>query len=194
MRVIAGTVKGFTLQGPPSRATRPMSGKIRQALFSSLASLGIDPVRVLDLYAGTGSIGIEALSRGADWCDFVDHSAAACAVIRKNLDHTRFSGSSQVHQIAVPSFLSRQTGSWDLVIIDPPYADPAILATLQHFADSPLLESDGVVVIGHSPRVDLPDLIGQLVRIKNRCHGDSCFSIYERQQSSPPSPAVLEES
>ena len=97
MRVISGSARGHRLKGPPSTLTRPMADKIREALFSSLASIGAEPSRVLDLYAGTGSIGIEALSRGAEHVDFVDQQKAACAVVRENLEHTRFTGQATVH-------------------------------------------------------------------------------------------------
>ncbi|MEA2527415.1 MAG: rRNA (guanine966-N2)-methyltransferase [Thermomicrobiales bacterium] len=179
MRVIAGEAKGHILKGPPSTATRPMTDKIRQALFNMLASLGIEPERVLDLYAGTGSIGIEALSRGATWADFVDQSAAACAVVRANLTHTKYRDASHVHQLPVAAFLKRDEAPYDLIILDPPYADPEIVATLNRVAESRLIQSGTIVVVGHWPRITLPDQLGRLTRLRLRCHGDSCFSIYE---------------
>lgn len=179
MRVIAGEAKGHTLKGPPSPATRPMTDKIRQALFSTLGSLGVEPDRVLDLYAGTGSIGIEALSRGATWADFVEQSAAACTVIRANLAHTKYRDVSRVHQMPVTAFLNREEPPYDLLIMDPPYADPEIVATLTRVADSRLVQSGTIVVVGHWPRITLPDHVGRLTRLRFRCHGDSCFSIYE---------------
>lgn len=184
MRVIAGKAKGHLLKGPPSPATRPMTDKIRQALFSTLASLGVEPERVLDLYAGTGSIGIEALSRGATWADFVEQSAAACKVIRANLAHTKFAHVSRVHQLPVQVFLNRDEEPYDLVILDPPYADPEIVPVLERLAGSRLVQSGTIVVVGHSPRVMLPDELGRLHRLRLRCHGDSCFSIYEVDSAS----------
>src|SRR4030043_1701035 len=96
MRVIAGRAKGHRLAGPPSRATRPTSDLVRGAIFSALASLGADLSRVLDLYAGSGALGIEALSRGASWCDFVDRDRAACATIRQNLTLAGFQERARV--------------------------------------------------------------------------------------------------
>lgn len=179
MRVIAGEAKGHNLKGPPSTATRPMTDKIRQSLFNMLASLGVQPDRVLDLYAGTGSIGIEALSRGATWADFVDQNAAACVIIRANLVHTKYRDVSQVHQMPVTAYLNRREQPYDLVILDPPYADPEIIPTLNRVAESSLVQSGSIVVVGHSPRVTLPDETGRLIRLRHRCHGDSCLSIYE---------------
>lgn len=180
MRVIAGEAKGFHLKGPPSRGTRPMADKIKGALFSMLGSLGVEPGRVLDLYAGTGSLGIEALSRGADWADFVEQNAAAAAVVRANLAHTKFADAAEVFQMPVAAFLASHRGPpYELIILDPPYADPEIVPTLARVAASPLVQSNTVVAIGHSPRVALPERAGRLVRLRERCHGDSCFSIYE---------------
>jgi 16S rRNA (guanine966-N2)-methyltransferase len=156
-----------------------MADKIRGALFSMLASLGVAPDRVLDLYSGTGAIGIEALSRGATHVDFVEHSPNACAVIRANLAHTKFTDRAQVHQTKVGLFLDRREPAYDLVILDPPYADPEIPTTLARVAASPMVQSGTIVAIGHSPRVSLPDELGRMSRLKERCHGDSCVSVYE---------------
>lgn len=179
MRVTTGSAKGRNLKGPPSIGTRPMSDKIRQAVFSVLASLGIAPDRVLDLYAGTGAIGIEALSRGATHTDFVEMTAPAASVIRENLERTHLSAQGTIHRQSVQSYLHRKTQPYDLVILDPPYADPAIPDTLRQLSESTLVQSGTVVVLGHWPRLELPDTIGQLELLKRRCHGDSCFSIFE---------------
>lgn len=156
-----------------------MADKIKGSLFSMLASLDVVPDRVLDLYAGTGSVGIEALSRGAEHADFVEQNNAAAAVVRANLTRTRFSDVARVHQLPVASFLGRAELPYDLVIMDPPYADPEIVATLIRVAESGLVQSGSIIAIGHSPRVSLPEQEGNLLRLRERCHGDSCVSIYE---------------
>ncbi len=179
MRVISGSAKGRTLKGPPSHATRPMADKIKGALFNSLASLGVEPDVVLDLYAGTGSIGIEALSRGATRADFVERTRDACQVIRDNLASTGFAGMGTVHQVPVKTFIGGARTAYDFVIMDPPYADPDIISTLDAVGAAPLVDYGSIVVIGHSPRVELPDRLGRLDRLRLRCHGDSCFSIYD---------------
>jgi 16S rRNA (guanine966-N2)-methyltransferase len=185
MRVIAGERRGFQLKGPAGKFTRPMADKIKGALFSMLASLGVTPVRVLDLYAGTGGIGIEALSRGAEWADFVEQNGAAAAVVRGNIAYTRYADVARVHQESVATFVGRAERNpasivpYDLIIMDPPYADPALVSTLERVGRSPLVESATILAIGHSPRVTLPERAGRLVRLRERCHGDSCFSIYE---------------
>lgn len=179
MRIISGSARGRKLKGPPSHATRPMTDKLKGAVFNSLASLGVEPDSVLDLYAGTGAIGIEAISRGASRADFVDLGREPCAVIRDNLRTTGFDTVSRVHQVSVPAFIERAREPYDLIVMDPPYADPDIIPILEKLADSRLVQSGTVIVLGHSKRVVTPDRVGHLDALRQRCHGDTCFSIYE---------------
>ena len=180
MRVVSGIARGHRLKAPEGMRTRPMADKIKEALFSVLMSLGVEPVRVLDLYAGSGAVGIEALSRSAEWADFVEQRADACAVIRDNLRHTKLDESAAVHQVSVESFLNRVSDEpYDFVIVDPPYADPEIINTLQRLGRSALVAPGTIVAIGHSPRVNLPPAMPPLEQLRQRCHGDSCFAVYE---------------
>lgn len=180
MRVISGVARGHRLKAPEGMRTRPMADKIKEALFSVLMSLEIEPTRVLDLYAGSGAVGIEALSRSAEWADFVEQRADAVAVIRDNLRHTKLAESAAVHQVSVESYLNRAPDEpYDFVIMDPPYADPEIINNLQRLGRSALVVPGTIVVIGHSPRVVLPPAMPPLQQLRQRCHGDSCFAIYE---------------
>ena len=106
-------------------------------------------------------------------------SLLAAAVIRENLERTQLSDLGFVHRQSVQSYLHRKTAPYDLVILDPPYADAAIPDTLRQLSESALVQSGSVVVLGHWPRLELPDRIGTLQLLKRRCHGDSCFSILE---------------
>jgi 16S rRNA (guanine966-N2)-methyltransferase len=122
MRVIAGRAKGMRL-GPVPAGVRPMSDRAREGLFSSLV-LEVPDARVLDLYAGTGAMGIEALSRGADHAVFVDRSVEASAAIKDNLDRTRLADRATVVTRDVAAFVAQApptTGPFDLVLLDPPY-------------------------------------------------------------------------
>ncbi|HWV36424.1 MAG TPA: 16S rRNA (guanine(966)-N(2))-methyltransferase RsmD [Thermomicrobiales bacterium] len=179
MRVISGTARGRQLKGPPSFATRPMTDKVKGALFNTLMSLGVEPDRVLDLYAGTGAIGIEALSRGASHATFVDKGREQCATIRANLAMTGFTDRADVRQVGVANFIQAAREPYDFIMLDPPYADPEIMAILGQIAESHLVQSGTIVVLGHSERVDAPETLGPLERIRFKRHGDSCFSIYE---------------
>jgi 16S rRNA (guanine(966)-N(2))-methyltransferase RsmD len=186
MRVITGTAKGRRLKAPKGLGTRPMIERVKEALFSVLEGYGAIHGRVLDLYAGTGSVGIEALSRGAEWADFVEQKAHVCGIIKENLEHTQLSARAKVFCMPVGRFLStaRPEEKYAIIVMDPPYADPAIEETIRSAAASGLLDDDGVLVVGHSPRVELADAYEGLSRLKFRRLGDSCFSIYEPRAAS----------
>jgi 16S rRNA (guanine966-N2)-methyltransferase len=180
MRVVSGSARGRKLRAPKSSGvTRPMADKIKEALFSVLASLGVEPDRVLDLYAGSGSVGIEALSRGASWCDFVDRDSHAVRAIRENLEHVGFADMGRIHQLPVMTMLRSVRQPYDLIIFDPPYADPELISTLEAVSSSQAVEDGSIIAVGHSPRVEMPDRIGNLTKLRGRCHGDSCFSVFD---------------
>ncbi|HEX9370801.1 MAG TPA: 16S rRNA (guanine(966)-N(2))-methyltransferase RsmD [Roseiflexaceae bacterium] len=181
MRVITGSAKGHRLKAPKGMTTRPMLDRVKEALFSVLEGYGPIRGRVLDLYAGTGSLGIECLSRGAAWADFVEQRAHVCKIIRENLEHTHFDARARVHQMPVGRYLAaaRPAEKYDIIVMDPPYADPAIEDTIRAVSASGLLADDGLLIVGHSPRVPLADSYDLIRRRKFRRLGDSCFSIYE---------------
>ncbi len=190
MRVIAGEAKGHRLKAPKGMLTRPMADKIKGAVFSMLASLGIESDRVLDLYAGSGAVGIEFLSRGATRLDAVEQRPDAVAVIHENLAHTKFTANAQVYKTTVQAFLTRpEIGPYDTVMMDPPYADPQIMAMMDLVAsrapDRGILPGTALV-IGHSPRVTLPVQVRGFGLLRKRCHGDSCFSVYQEGHITEP--------
>ena len=119
MRVVAGSAKGTRLAPVPA-GTRPLSDRAREGLFSSLGP-AVEDARVLDLYAGTGALGIEALSRGAARALFVDSAPAAARIIAENLRRTRLAGRGEVRRLDVLRALRQQLGQFDLVLADPPY-------------------------------------------------------------------------
>jgi 16S rRNA (guanine(966)-N(2))-methyltransferase RsmD len=178
MRVITGKAKGHKLKAPKGLSTRPMLDRVKESLFSVLEGFGPIRGRVLDLYAGTGSLGIECLSRGASSADFVEQSAHVCTIIADNLRHTKLDGVGRVHCMPVERYLAvhRGTGHYDILIMDPPYADPHIEQTIELAAA--LGHPESLLIVGHSPRVVLADTYPQLQRVKFRHIGDSCFSIY----------------
>ncbi|RRR67271.1 MAG: 16S rRNA (guanine(966)-N(2))-methyltransferase RsmD [Candidatus Viridilinea halotolerans] len=181
MRVITGRAKGHKLKAPKGLGTRPMLDRVKESLFSVLEGYGRIRGQVLDLYAGTGSLGIEFLSRGAERADFVEQSAHVCTIIQANLAHTRLAEYGRVHTLPVERFLTGQRGArrYDYVMMDPPYADPQIEATLGLVATTAVGKPSGLAIVGHSPRVVLADNYPGLQRIKFRRLGDCCFSIYE---------------
>lgn len=182
MRVITGQAKGHKLQAPKGLSTRPMLDRVKESLFSILEGYGPIDGRVLDLYAGTGQLGIECLSRGATGADFVEQNAHVCKIIANNLRHTRLSERGRIYQMPVERFLRSYHGpeTYAIIVMDPPYADPHIEATIALIGSLPLSSPGGLLVVGYSPRVTLADQYPGLERIKFRRLGDSCFSIYER--------------
>lgn len=185
MRVIAGTARGRRLKGPPARGrggqtgARPSSDLMRGAIFSALASLDADMSRVLDVYAGSGALGIEALSRGAGWCDFVESDPATCAVIRENLRLTGFENQASVHCVTAERARTRLQEPYTMILADPPYADRAAMVTLAAICSAGLLEpSTGILVLEHSARAEPGASIGPLELVNSRRHGDSAVSIY----------------
>src|SRR5690349_1359827 len=122
MRVITGSAKGHKLKGPPDLGTRPMLDRVKESLFQILSGYGVIGGRALDLFAGTGSLGIELLSRGADWCDFVEQRREVCAIIRENLRHTKLADRARVHHMAVDRFIAAGAGEpYAIIVMDPPY-------------------------------------------------------------------------
>ena len=129
MRVIAGSAKGRRLVVPAGAATRPATDRLRESIFGTLGDRCIDAT-VLDLFAGSGALGIEALSRGGMHATFVERDAAAIAALRRNAETSGFGDRSTIARGDVASYLRLATGSFDLVFCDPPYADAELLAIL----------------------------------------------------------------
>jgi 16S rRNA (guanine(966)-N(2))-methyltransferase RsmD len=179
MRVITGSAKGHHLKGPRGNGTRPMLDSVKESLFSILYGHGAIHGRMLDLYAGTGSIGIEGLSRGMEWCDFVEQKSAECQVIKENLTHTKLIARAKVYQQPVARFLQQHSGMrYDLVMMDPPYADPHIHDTLADIAARDMLQHDGILIIGHSIHVEFTESYAALNRCDFRQFGGSCITLF----------------
>ncbi|MBA3944624.1 MAG: 16S rRNA (guanine(966)-N(2))-methyltransferase RsmD [Herpetosiphonaceae bacterium] len=180
MRVITGTAKGHHLKGPPDMGTRPMLDRVKESLFAILEGYEVITGRALDLFAGTGSLGIELLSRGATWCDFVEQRRDVCQVIRENIKHTKLDHLARVHQLPVERYVEHPpVEPYAIIMLDPPYASPTIEPTIQSIADSRLVRDGTIVVVGHWPRLQLQIQYGQLDQLTSRRIGDSSFSIYE---------------
>lgn len=187
MRVISGRARGRRLKYPDNEAlTRPMKDIIKEALFSSLGSLGVYPERILDLYAGSGSIGIEALSRSGSWADFVDRDRRACQTIKENLQSVGFEDEAAIHQMPIETFVAQVREPYDFIIVDPPYANPDIIETLASIDRSRAVEDGTIIILGHWPKLETPDRIGRLALLRRRCHGDSCYSIYDVVEETGP--------
>lgn len=155
MRVIAGTAGGRRLRAPDGQSTRPTSDRVREAVFNALDSAGVVvEARVVDLFAGSGALGIEALSRGAAHVHFVDQDPGACRLVEHNLDALGFGGRASVARAALPAAVERMPDDRDLVFADPPYAFDGWVELLDAVADRvtpdawAVLESDRSLEIG----------------------------------------------
>lgn len=225
MRVIAGTARGMTLKGPTTPGTRPTSDKVRGAIFDMLVQ-DVCGARTLDLYAGTGALGVEALSRGAASCLFVEKVSSACQVIEGNLRATRLGENAYVWRMDACKALDllsaqRREGDgggamatsapmagesrpgqrrsrdgaaqslcipstfgppYDVIILDPPYGDPGIAGVMQRVFLPALLAADGVVVLEHGKRVEVPVSPGFLRVRRAKSYGDTAVTIWERTE------------
>ncbi len=153
VRIISGTFRSRRLRVPRGRQTRPTSDRAREALFARLGP--IEGVRVADLFAGSGALGLEALSRGAASCTFVESGRDALAALHANLADLAPAG-AQVVTGRLPTALARLSGPFDLLLLDPPYAAEGLLAaTLERLAASPLLARGALVVVEHTARSPL---------------------------------------
>jgi 16S rRNA (guanine(966)-N(2))-methyltransferase RsmD len=193
MRVIAGKFRSRQLKKLEGLSLRPTSDRLRETLFNVLADL-VPGSRFMDLYAGTGAVGIEALSRGAREAIFVEKHPPAVALIRKNLEsleireHIRVLAQDGVQ--ALERLASEQTTPAlriDLLFFDPPYADEAQYANILSFLGKTTLLADGAVVIAeHLRALDLPESFGKLERVRVLRQGDAALSFYRYRPPSPP--------
>jgi 16S rRNA (guanine966-N2)-methyltransferase len=182
MRVIAGTARGVPLRAPRDRATRPVTDRVKETLFGILGER-VPGARVLDLYAGSGALGIEALSRGAVRATFVERGREALAAIRHNLERTRLAAAASVHGRDVDQFLARDPGGpYDLAFLDPPYEERAILAPLERLV--PLLAPHASVVVKHFWRTEVPTPSG-LARWRDRRFGETALTFLVRDVEEP---------
>jgi len=179
MRVIGGEARGRTLKGPPRDGVRPTTDRVREALFEILASHDADLSRVLDLYSGTGALGIEALSRGAEHCDFVESDTKTCEVIRENLARTRTLDRARVYPLPVARALGRLKGPYSLVVADPPYEYDRAEKELMELVESGLVAPDGTIAVEHSKRHDWPLELGGKPQLLSRRYGDTALTLYQ---------------
>jgi len=181
MRVISGLYRGRVLKSPPDNKTRPTSDRLRETLFNILAPRINDETRFLDLCAGTGAIGVEALSRGAAFVTFVDRSKKSCALIEENLDKLGVPESNtEIMQLEAENFAGREhTHGWDIAFFDPPYeADYGLVMNEFGFNDT-LLNAGGMLVVEHHSKKQLPDEVGKIRRWRILKQGETSLSFYE---------------
>ena len=181
MRVISGLYRGRVLKSPPDNRTRPTSDRLRETLFNILAPRINDDTRFLDLCAGTGAIGIEALSRGAAFVTFVDRSKKSCALIEENLDKLDIPESStDILALDAENFSGRKHATgWDIAFLDPPYDADYSIVMHEFGFNKTLLNDEGVLVVEHHSKKQMPDEVGKLRRWRILKQGETSLSFYE---------------
>ncbi len=192
MRIISGSRRGHRLVEWEESGIRPMRDFVRSALFNILADLVID-ARFLDLFCGTGSVGLEALSRGAWEATFVDRSRKACSIVRRNLDSLGFLDQGSVLQrdyAAGIDHLERRGKRYDLIFVGPPYDKGLAEAALQSIVEHAILAKNGLIITEVRNKTHLDDRYGPLERFDKRIYGDNVLDFYA---SSEPTANVREE-
>jgi 16S rRNA (guanine966-N2)-methyltransferase len=184
MRVTAGAERGRKIRAPRGATTRPTGAKVREAIFNILGPLSPDPV--LDLYAGTGALGIEALSRGASYATFVERDTRALAALHRNLREFELSSRARVMDSTVGMALHRlsseKTQKFSWVFVDPPYAAGEVEPVLALLSGGQLLDNGAVVIVEHDRRHQPPEHVGALQLVDRRFYGDTGLSFYRRQR------------
>ena len=183
MRIISGTYRGRVIKSPPDHKTRPTSDRLRETLFNILAPKITDETRFLDLCAGTGAIGIEALSRGAAFAAFVDKSRRACALIEENLDLLKIpEEETEIVCLAAETFAARRhENGYDLVFYDPPYENnygPVLHAFASRETNT--LNEGGTLIVEHHSKNNLPDAVWEMRRWRVVKQGETQLSFYEK--------------
>ena len=179
MRVITGKARGIQLKTPEGMLTRPTADRVKEALFS-IINFDIPNAVVLDLFGGTGQLGIEALSRGAKRGVFVDAREEACRLIRENLSRTKLTQESVVVRSDYMQYLNRCTDQFSIIFLDPPYAETYLENAIKRITEIDILQSDGIIVAERPVGKELPWEFDGYQRSKDYKYGKTLLTIYRK--------------
>ncbi len=179
MRIISGTAKGRRLQTLPGDDVRPTSDKVKEGIFSAI-QFDIEGRRFLDLFAGSGQMGLEALSRGALSATFVDASAQSIKVCKENVNSTGFSEFSKIHRNDALAFLALTNETFDIAFLDPPYSAGLLEKAL--FAVAKKMSDYGIIICEHPPEVNLPEQVDDFLVYKKYRYGKINLTTYKKEQ------------
>ena len=177
MRVITGKARGVQLKTPDGMLTRPTADRVKEALFS-IINFDIPGAKVLDLFGGTGQLGIEAMSRGAERCVFVDAREDACKLIKENLKRTKLEGT--VVRSDYMEYLNRCKEQFSIIFLDPPYAEEYLENAINRIAEIDILQTDGIIVAERPVGKELPWEFDGYQRSKDYKYGKTLLTIYRR--------------
>ncbi len=184
MRVISGKARGLKLNSPKNDDTRPTTDRVKESLFNMINSYMMDS-DILDLFAGTGSLGIECLSRGSRECVFVDSSKDSIAVIKSNIKKARVESESIVLNTDFKSAMSSlglKNKKFDVIFMDPPYYKNMFEDALKGVDDKSLLKEDGVIIVEHDTKDKFPDNIGKLYKSRDKKYGNTTVTFYKMEE------------
>ena len=179
MRVITGKARGVQLKTPDGMLTRPTTDRVKEALFS-IIHFDIPGAQVLDLFGGTGQLGIEALSRGAKSAVFVDAGEPACRLIRENLKRTRLEQQGKVVRGDYLTYLERAKEQFDIILLDPPYAEVFLENALNKITEIDILRTGGIIVAERPLGKELPWEFQGYERSKDYKYGNTLLTIYRK--------------
>ena len=177
MRIITGKFKKANLFSVPGNTTRPTTDFIKEAIFSTI--FDCKNLLVLDLYAGSGSLGLEALSRGAKFVDFIEFSEKAIKAIIKNIHKLKCEDQSHIYRKKVSSFLKKTDKKYDLIIMDPPYEKNLVNKTIESILENSLLSETGKIVVEHSPKEKIA-LSNDKISFFQKNYSDTIITIIEK--------------
>ncbi len=184
MRVITGKVKGRKLKAPKGLDVRPTTDRVKESIFNILRTVS-EKSKVLDLFAGSGSVGIEFLSRGADECYFIDNDNISIKIIRENLEHTGLTSQSYIYKNSFESaikILGKRNITFDYIFMDPPYEKDLVLPALELICKEMLIKKNGLVIIEHEREITLPKNFFSLVKTDFREYGTTTVTFYTNEE------------
>ena len=179
MRVIAGKAKGISLKTPDGMRTRPTADRVKEALFS-IIQFDLPGAAVLDLFGGTGQLGIEAISRGAERAVFVDEGDAACKLIKENLKRVKMENSAQVIRGDYLEYLQRCRDKFRIIFLDPPYAEVFLETALKKISEIDILQSGGIIIAERPLGKDLPVELEGYTRSRDYKYGKILLTLYRK--------------
>lgn len=179
MRVITGKARGVLLKTPEGMQTRPTSDRVKEALFS-IVNFDLPGANVLDLFAGTGQLGIEALSRGAKHAVFVDAREDACKIVRENLRRTKLENEAKVVRSDYLDYLRRCKERYDIILLDPPYAEVFLENALKCITEIDILQSGGIIVAERPVGKELSLVFEGYTRSKDYKYGNTLLTLYRK--------------
>ena len=179
MRITGGKARGIQLKTLPKQSLRPTTDLVRKAIFSILQNMPADWERIADLYAGTGALGIEALSRDAQWVDFVEQSKKCCDLIKYNLEKTGTGDRAHVYCCSVNRAITFLDSNYDIIFLDPPYSLSSLDSVLTSIAGSGLIGANSIVVLCHTKRFSPGLVYDKLCLTKQFHYGDTYVSTFQ---------------